>query len=89
MNIHEYQAKRLLDDYGVPVPKGYAAQTSREVETAISHLSDEQKIVVKAQIHAGGRGKGTFTDGYKGGVKVVNGCEAALEAAATCSATHS
>lgn len=81
MNIHEYQAKRLLDDYGVPVPKGYAAQTSREVETAISHLSDDQKIVVKAQIHAGGRGKGTFTDGYKGGVKVVDGREAALEAA--------
>ena len=65
----------------MPVPKGYAAQTSREVETAISHLSDEQKIVVKAQIHAGGRGKGTFTDGYKGGVKVVDGREAALEAA--------
>ena len=81
MNIHEYQAKRLLDDYGVPVPKGYAAQTSREVETAISHLSDDQKIVVKAQIHAGGRGKGTFTDGYKGGVKVVDGRDAALEAA--------
>lgn len=81
MNIHEYQAKRLLEDYGVPVPKGYAAQTSREVETAISHLSDEHKIVVKAQIHAGGRGKGTFTDGYKGGVKVVDGRDAALEAA--------
>lgn len=81
MNIHEYQAKRLLADYGVPVPKGYAAQTSREVETAISHLSDDQKIVVKAQIHAGGRGKGTFIDGYKGGVKVVDGRDAALEAA--------
>ena len=81
MNIHEYQAKRLLADYGVPVPKGYAAQTSREVETAISHLSDDDKIVVKAQIHAGGRGKGTFTDGYKGGVKVVDGRDAALEAA--------
>ncbi|MGB0416309.1 MAG: ADP-forming succinate--CoA ligase subunit beta [Coraliomargarita sp.] len=81
MNIHEYQAKRLLADYGVPVPKGYAAQTSREVETAISHLSDDEKIVVKAQIHAGGRGKGTFTDGYKGGVKVVDGRDAALEAA--------
>ena len=81
MNIHEYQAKRLLEDYGVPVPKGYAAQTSREVETAISHLSDDGKIVVKAQIHAGGRGKGTFTDGYQGGVKVVDGREAALEAA--------
>ncbi|MDP4610723.1 MAG: ADP-forming succinate--CoA ligase subunit beta [Opitutales bacterium] len=80
MNIHEYQAKRLLQEYGVPVPRGYAAQNSREVETAISHLGDDM-IVVKAQIHAGGRGKGTFTDGYKGGVKVVKDRAAALEAA--------
>ena len=80
MNIHEYQAKRLLQEYGVPVPRGYAATNSSEVDTAISHLGD-QMIVVKAQIHAGGRGKGTFTDGYKGGVKVVNGRAAALDAA--------
>lgn len=81
MNIHEYQAKRLLQEYGVPVPRGYAAQTSLEVDTAISHLSDDEMIVVKAQIHAGGRGKGTFTDGYQGGVKVVKGRKAAKEAA--------
>lgn len=81
MNIHEYQAKDLLQEYGVPVPHGYAAQTSDEVKTAISHFSDDDMIVVKAQIHAGGRGKGTFTDGYKGGVKVVKGRAAALEAA--------
>ena len=81
MNIHEYQAKRLLEEHGVPVPRGYAAQTSQEVDTAISHLSDDDMIVVKAQIHAGGRGKGTFTDGYKGGVKVVKGHAAAKEAA--------
>ena len=81
MNIHEYQAKRLLKEYGVPVPRGYAAQTSLEVDTALSHLSDDEMIVVKAQIHAGGRGKGTFTDGYKGGVKVVKGRNAARDAA--------
>lgn len=81
MNIHEYQAKGLLQEYGVPVPRGYAAQTSAEVDTAISHLSDDEMIVVKAQIHAGGRGKGTFTDGYKGGVKVVKGHTAAKDAA--------
>jgi succinyl-CoA synthetase beta subunit len=51
-----------------------------EVETAISHLGDEL-IVVKAQIHAGGRGKGTFTDGYQGGVKVVKDPAAAKAAA--------
>ncbi len=81
MNIHEYQAKHLLQEYGVPVPRGYAAQTSLEVDTALSHFSDDEMIVVKAQIHAGGRGKGTFTDGYKGGVKVVKGRGAALDAA--------
>lgn len=81
MNIHEYQAKQLLEDYGIPVPKGYAAQSASEVDQAISQLSNDQKIVVKAQIHAGGRGKGTFTDGYKGGVKLVDGHKAALETA--------
>ena len=81
MNIHEYQAKRLLNEYGIPVPKGYAAQTSREVTTAIAHLGETQKVVVKAQIHAGGRGKGTFTDGFQGGVKLVDGRGAALETA--------
>lgn len=80
MNIHEYQAKGLLHEYGVPVPTGYAATNMEEVETAISHLGDEL-IVVKAQIHAGGRGKGTFTDGYQGGVKVVKDAAAAKAAA--------
>jgi succinyl-CoA synthetase beta subunit len=81
MNIHEYQAKQLLKDHGVPVPNGYPATTTTEVDQAIAALDAEQAIVVKAQIHAGGRGKGTFTDGYKGGVKVVDGPEAAREAA--------
>ena len=81
MNIHEYQAKGLLHEYGVPVPAGYAATTIEEVENAISHFSDDELIVVKAQIHAGGRGKGTFTDGYKGGVKVVKDPAAAKAAA--------
>ncbi len=80
MNIHEYQAKQLLKDHGVPVPNGYPATTTTEVDQAIAALDSEQAIVVKAQIHAGGRGKGTFTDGYQGGVKVVDGPEAAREA---------
>ncbi|MEC7281094.1 MAG: ADP-forming succinate--CoA ligase subunit beta, partial [Verrucomicrobiota bacterium] len=80
MNIHEYQAKHLLQEYGVRVPRGYAATNPLEVETALSNLGGDM-IVVKAQIHAGGRGKGTFTDGYKGGVKVVKTPEAAREVA--------
>ncbi|MEN8863585.1 MAG: ADP-forming succinate--CoA ligase subunit beta [Lentimonas sp.] len=81
MNIHEYQAKGLLQDYGVPVPNGYPATTAEEVDSAIAQINGDL-IVVKAQIHAGGRGKGTFTDGYKGGVQVVKDTAAAKEAAA-------
>jgi succinyl-CoA synthetase beta subunit len=68
MNIHEYQAKSLFEKFGVPVPKGAAARTPEEFVTALA-LLPEGPTMVKSQIHAGGRGKGTFTDGYKGGVK--------------------
>ena len=80
MNIHEYQAKNLLEQFGVPVPRGYAATNTEEIQSAISDIGEEM-IVVKAQIHAGGRGKGTFTDGYKGGVKVVKNSDEAHKAA--------
>ena len=80
MNIHEYQAKNLLEQFGVPVPRGYAATNTEEIQSAISDIGEEM-IVVKAQIHAGGRGKGTFTDGFKGGVKVVKNSEEAHKAA--------
>jgi succinyl-CoA synthetase beta subunit len=68
MNIHEYQAKALFEKYGVPVPKGAAAKTAEEFATALATLP-EGPTMVKSQIHAGGRGKGTFTNGFKGGVK--------------------
>lgn len=79
MNIHEYQAKELFTQYGIPVPAGKAVQSVDEFQAAIDTVTGE-KIVVKSQIHAGGRGKGTFTDGYKGGVKVLDSREAAFEA---------
>ncbi len=68
MNIHEYQAKALFEQYGVPVPQGAAAKSADEFATALDSLP-EGPTMVKSQIHAGGRGKGTFTNGYKGGVK--------------------
>jgi succinyl-CoA synthetase beta subunit len=68
MNIHEYQAKALFEKFGVPGPKGVPAATTDEVITALAQLP-EGPTKVKTQIHAGGRGKGTFTDGFKGGVK--------------------
>src|SRR5450755_4357265 len=69
MKIHEYQAKQMFARYGVPIPKGYVAFTVDEAEAAAEKLATETGspvVVVKAQIHAGGRGKG-------GGVKVAKG----------------
>ena len=68
MNIHEYQAKALFEKFGVPVPRGVAATSPEEFINALAQLP-EGPTMVKSQIHAGGRGKGTFTDGFKGGVK--------------------
>jgi succinyl-CoA synthetase beta subunit len=83
MNIHEYQAKSLLQKFGVPVPKGGIAYTPQEAEKVASSLAGPV-YVVKAQIHAGGRGAGRFKDdpGGKGGVRLVKSPpEAAAEAA--------
>jgi succinyl-CoA synthetase beta subunit len=69
MKIHEYQAKQIFARYGIPIPRGYPAQSVEEVEVAAKKLANESGspvVVVKAQIHAGGRGKG-------GGVKVAKG----------------
>jgi succinyl-CoA synthetase beta subunit len=77
MNIHEYQAKALFEKFGVPVPKGAAARSREEFATALAQLP-EGATMVKSQIHAGGRGKGTFTNGFKGGVKFCKDKAAAL-----------
>ncbi|MDB6168366.1 MAG: sucC [Verrucomicrobia bacterium] len=68
MNIHEYQAKALFEKFGVPVPKGAPAKSAADFDSALASLP-AGPVMVKSQIHAGGRGKGTFTDGFKGGVK--------------------
>ena len=79
MNIHEYQAKALFEKFGVAVPRGVAARTPAEFESALSTLSHDGPLIVKSQIHAGGRGKGTFTDGFKGGVKFAKTKAEALD----------
>ncbi|HIU17451.1 MAG TPA: acetate--CoA ligase family protein, partial [Candidatus Avidesulfovibrio excrementigallinarum] len=73
MNIHEYQAKGLLAEFGVPVPRGGLALTVQEARAVAEGLAGPV-WVVKAQIHAGGRGKG-------GGVKVCKSLDAVEEAA--------
>jgi succinyl-CoA synthetase beta subunit len=67
MNIHEYQAKELLEKFGAATTRGKVASTPDEAELIARELGDVG-LVVKAQVHAGGRGKGTFASGFKGGV---------------------
>ena len=74
MNIHEYQAKQLLNKYGVPIPEGYPADSIEEVGQIMDLHFPDGRVVVKAQIHSGGRGKA-------GGVVLANSKEEALEAA--------
>jgi succinyl-CoA synthetase beta subunit len=81
MNIHEYQARELFEKYGVAAPAGRVASTPEEAE-AIARQLGAKEIVVKAQIHAGGRGKGTFKNGFKGGVHVCSRPEEVREIAA-------
>ena len=87
LNLHEYQSKVLMAKHGIDVQKFYVTEKSSEVTqlvnklsqyltthctTAFSiYLSDCSEVVVKAQILAGGRGKGVFTSGLKGGVQVT------------------
>ena len=81
MNIHEYQAKSLLRSYGIPVSDGRAVTKAEEAKTAAGEL-DGPLWVVKAQIHAGGRGKGKFKEaeaGEKGGVRLARSVGEAAE----------
>ena len=77
MKIHEYQAKAILKKYGVAVPRGEMAENRDQAEAAAKSLFDSGAtgVVVKAQIHAGGRGKG-------GGVKIAKSVEEAADLAA-------
>ena len=88
MNIHEYQAKELLKRYGVAVPEGYVAWTPDEAVAAAARLPGPV-YVVKAQIHAGGRGAGHFADdpAGKGGVRLAHSAEE-VRAAAEAMLSH-
>lgn len=78
MNIHEYQAKEILKKYGVMVQEGIVADTADEAVAAakkIQEMTNNDFVVIKAQIHAGGRGKGTVTETGMKGVKVAKDLE--------------
>jgi len=72
MKIHEFQAKKIFAEYGIPIPHGEVAKTPEEAKAIAEKLGGT--VVVKAQIHAGGRGKG-------GGVKVAKNADEAYQAA--------
>ena len=83
MNIHEYQAKEILGKYGVAVPAGQVCKTAEEAKAVSEKLlkGGTGMVVVKSQIHAGGRGKGTFKSGFQGGVKLCKTADDAYEKA--------
>ena len=83
MNIHEFQAKQLLAQYGVPVPAGEVCDSPEAAKSIAERLfaQGEVVVVIKAQIHAGGRGKGTFKSGFQGGVKLCRTAEDIFEKA--------
>jgi succinyl-CoA synthetase beta subunit len=83
MNIHEYQAKQLLAQYGVAVPFGDVCDTPEAARKIAEKMfaQGEKLVVVKSQIHAGGRGKGTFKSGFQGGVKLCKSADDVFEKA--------
>src|SRR5438046_698281 len=83
MNLHEFQAKQLLAQNGVSVPAGGVCETAGAARTIASQLLADgaARLAVKSQIHAGGRGKGTFKSGYQGGVKMVQTADEVYDAA--------
>jgi succinyl-CoA synthetase beta subunit len=82
MNLHEYQAKELLKKYNVPVQEGFAASTPHEAEEAYRQIKTQYGsnfAVIKAQIHAGGRGKGKIRENGINGVKVIKSLDEVTE----------
>ncbi len=70
LSIHEYRSAQLLNSYGIGVPKGDVAHNAKEAEEIASKIEGDD-MVIKAQVLAGGRGKGHFDNGFKGGVRIV------------------
>jgi succinyl-CoA synthetase beta subunit len=77
VNIHEYQAKQLLAQYGVPVPPGEVCDSPAAAKQIAESLfaRGDSRVVIKSQIHAGGRGKGVFKSGFQGGVKLCKSAD--------------
>jgi succinyl-CoA synthetase beta subunit len=83
MNIHEYQARQLLSQSGVAFPPGEMCETAEAAKAIAEKLFAQgaKVVVVKSQVHSGGRGKGTFKSGFKGGVKLCRSADEVFEMA--------
>jgi succinyl-CoA synthetase beta subunit len=81
MNIHEFQAKQLLSKYGVAVPPGEVCDSPESAKRVGEQFFNKgaSMVVVKSQIHAGGRGKGIFKSGFRGGVKLCKSADEVFE----------
>lgn len=78
LSIHEYQSMTLLNSYGIPTPKSVAANSPQEAFDVAKNFG-HNRLVIKAQVLAGGRGKGKFNNGFQGGVHMVDSPEQARE----------
>lgn len=88
LNLHEYQSQELLRQAGVKVPRGVDVSSRDEALSAAKSLGDDTDIVVKAQVLAGGRGLGTFANGFKGGVHICYDVEKAADIASKMIGQH-
>ena len=77
LSIHEYLSMGLLNEYGIKTPRGKVASSSAEAESIAKELKSED-FVIKAQVLAGGRGKGHFDSGLKGGVRIAYSYDIAI-----------
>ncbi|KAK7058292.1 succinate--CoA ligase beta chain [Paramarasmius palmivorus] len=80
LSIHEYQSVKLLNSYGIPTPKSIPAKSAEEAYNVAKEFG-HNRLVIKAQVLAGGRGKGKFDNGFQGGVHMVDSPEQAKELA--------
>ncbi|GJD06310.1 Succinyl-CoA ligase [ADP-forming] subunit beta, mitochondrial [Galdieria sulphuraria] len=81
LNLHEYQSQQLLSKYGIQVPKSKVAKTVEEAKKAAEEIGNGNPVVIKAQVLAGGRGLGHFSNNFQGGVHIVETPEKAAQVA--------
>lgn len=83
LNVHEHVSMELFNEKGIATPKGIVATTPEEAEAAYKNMGNPDELVIKAQVLSGGRGLGTFKNGFQGGVHMISSAEQAKEYASS------